>query len=93
MITALQFALLKISAENTCFGYKTYFSVINFSGAKTFLWNFGDGETSDEISPSHLYKKSGSYKVKLLIDTNADYETDIEIYPKPKSPKVIIKTQ
>ena len=65
------------------------FSLENFSGAKTFLWNFGDGETSTEISPSHLYKKSGSYKVKLLIDGNVEYETDIEIYPQPKFPKVI----
>jgi hypothetical protein len=81
----------KISAENFCFGSKTDFSVINFSGAKTFLWNFGDGETSDEISPSHLYKKSGSYKVKLLIDGKDEYETDIEIYPHPKSPKIIEK--
>jgi hypothetical protein len=79
----------KISAENSCFGDRTDFSVINFSGVKTFLWNFGDGETSTEISPSHLYKKSGSYKVKLLIDGKDEYETDIEIYPQPKSPKVI----
>ncbi|MBR4676832.1 MAG: PKD domain-containing protein [Bacteroidales bacterium] len=79
----------KISAENSCLGDRIDFSLENFSGVKTFLWNFGDGETSTEISPSHLYKKSGSYKVKLLIDGKDEYETDIEIYPHPKSPKVI----
>ena len=79
----------KILAENTCLSNSVDFSLENFSGVKTFLWNFGDGETSTEISPSHLYKKSGSYKVKLLIDGKDEYETDIEIYPQPKSPKII----
>lgn len=84
-----QTCIPKIIAENSCFGDKTDFSVINFSGVKTFLWNFGDGETSTEISPSHLYKKSGSYKVKLLLDNKDEYETKIEVYPHPKTPKVI----
>ncbi len=32
----------------------------------TFLWNFGDGQTSSAVNPSHTYAASGSYKVYLV---------------------------
>lgn len=42
---------------------------INFdntsNGATEFLWNFGDGQTSTESSPSHEYPVSGQYQVQL----------------------------
>lgn len=31
----------------------------------TYEWNFGDGKTSEEFSPSHSYSKTGNYTVKL----------------------------
>jgi gliding motility-associated-like protein len=40
----------------------------NFSiDAKTWLWEFGDGTTSTEYSPSHRYAKRGFYTVKLKV--------------------------
>lgn len=33
--------------------------------AETYLWDFGDGTTSEEASPDHKYISSGNYKVKL----------------------------
>jgi len=33
--------------------------------AETYLWDFGDGTTSDEISPEHKYYLSGNYTVTL----------------------------
>lgn len=33
----------------------------------SFEWNFGDGETSTEGAPFHVYKKDGTYTVNLLI--------------------------
>ncbi len=43
--------------------------LVNFanssSGAATFLWEFGDGQTSTEQSPSHTYAAPGSYAVTL----------------------------
>lgn len=32
------------------------------------LWNFGDGFTSDQISPSHVYSSAGNYTVLLVIN-------------------------
>lgn len=45
---------------------------VNFSSAScnagTFMWNFGDGETSDEENPQHTYDTPGFYTVTLMIE-------------------------
>ncbi|MDR2441581.1 MAG: outer membrane protein assembly factor BamD [Planctomycetaceae bacterium] len=33
------------------------------------IWYFGDGQTSDEPSPNHIYLKPGIYSVELVSDT------------------------
>ncbi len=33
----------------------------------TFNWDFGDGNTSNELSPSHIYESSGVYDISLEI--------------------------
>lgn len=33
--------------------------------ADSYEWDFGDGNTSDEVSPKHKYKSSGNYTVVL----------------------------
>lgn len=33
--------------------------------AETFLWDFGDGNTSEDINPTHRYVRSGKYTVVL----------------------------
>ena len=32
-----------------------------------FYWRFGDGETSDEIDPAHIYWSTGEYSAKLRV--------------------------
>jgi gliding motility-associated-like protein len=36
------------------------------SFASTYLWQFGDGETSTEFAPTHEYNATGDYKAKLI---------------------------
>jgi len=36
------------------------------TGGETFEWNFGDGSTSNEISPVHTYNDPGIYTVRLI---------------------------
>jgi gliding motility-associated-like protein len=51
----------------TCLGSTVNF--INTSTAQNFTsqWNFGDGTTSTQTSPSHAYANTGSYTVTLII--------------------------
>lgn len=34
-------------------------------GAVSYLWNFGDGNTSNEERPSHRYRSSGNFDIQL----------------------------
>lgn len=40
----------------------------------TYLWEFGDGTTSNAASPVHTYTKPGKYTIKLTVSN--DYGTD-----------------
>lgn len=36
-------------------------------GGKTYLWDLGDGTTSNAVHPDHVYKKQGTYSVILTV--------------------------
>lgn len=42
-------------------------SVPGGSGTTTYLWDFGDGNTSTTANPSHTYTATGNYTVTLLV--------------------------
>lgn len=43
-------------------------------GTATFYWNFGDGQSSSETNPSHLYSEPGVYNVNLVVSTSISLE-------------------
>jgi gliding motility-associated-like protein len=49
-----------------CAPYNAVFENIS-SGGQQFTWDFGDGATSTEVSPGHLYSVPGTYIVKLRV--------------------------
>ena len=55
------------------------------AGTATFTWNFGDGTSSEENNPTHLYEEPGAYTVKLVVVTSASLEI------KEKSQTIVIK--
>lgn len=55
-----------------CVPFEAQFT--NTSTAETgisYFWNFGDGSTSNEESPSHIYESAGNFPVTLTISTNS----------------------
>lgn len=58
--------------EGGCPGNPVHFYA---SAGEANLWDFGDGTTSDDIEPSHVYGDTGTYSV-MLIQTNGCGYTD-----------------
>lgn len=63
------------------------------TSAKTgsFVWDFGDGTTSNEANPVHKYSKAGTYSVKLTLDGVGYKEANLMIYD--IAPALTIDTQ
>jgi hypothetical protein len=55
------------------------------AGSYVSFWSFGDGASSKELAPVHLYKQPGVYTVNLVIITSASNEIN------EFSMKVIVK--
>jgi Zn-dependent metalloprotease len=53
-----------------CQPNKTVRFVSQSGNARSYLWNFGDGSTSNSMNPTHSYANTGMYTV-TLITTNA----------------------
>ncbi|HEY8389114.1 MAG TPA: PKD domain-containing protein, partial [Parasegetibacter sp.] len=48
-----------------CVPYTAVFENTSLAG-QTFEWHFGDGTTSTEVNPTHLYSTPGVYTVRLI---------------------------
>ena len=55
--------------ENTCNSVITHFEN-NSTNAESVIWDFGDGTTSEEYSPTHEYPVDGPYYVTLSVNNS-----------------------
>lgn len=56
--------------------------------ASTYLWDFGDGTTSNLQNPTHSYKGAGKYQVKLMVTNSCGTNSivrEIELSTSPKA--------
>ncbi|MFK7756146.1 MAG: PKD domain-containing protein [Flavobacteriales bacterium] len=51
----------------------------NFNGVLEYFWDFGDGQTSTQGSPSHEYTVPGTYDVSLSVSSNGGCSEDVEV--------------
>lgn len=58
-----------LTKPNADFSYSTTGLNVEFTNnsvmADTYEWDFGDGTSSNDLNPSHLYNSGGNYRVKL----------------------------
>ena len=66
------------------FNSEVSFSNSSINSVK-YRWNFGDGQTSSEDNPTHIFDKVGTNKIKLIAYNIAEcfdeYEANIEVAP------------
>ncbi len=80
------FSAISINVTNTCLNDSTTFSFTPNQSALSATWNFGDGNTSTAISPTHIYATVGTYTVSVQIVTAQGTTSTtrvITINPKP----------
>jgi PKD repeat protein len=76
MIAVPQTPIFTADTTKGCFPLNVTFTP-NTYRAVSWQWNFGDGNSSVEQIPSHIYQNSGNYNVSLTIttDNNCTYTT------------------
>ncbi|MDD3630116.1 MAG: M14 family zinc carboxypeptidase [Bacteroidales bacterium] len=62
---------------NTCTGIVNFINNSTTSVNSSFLWDFGDGTTSNESNPTHFYTQNGTYSVKLKVTSCAGEDSVI----------------
>ncbi len=89
LASAAPVASFVASPTSTCFGL-VEFTDSSQNIAQTWLWDFGDGNTSTEQNPVHQYESEGTYTVSLTVTNNVGEdsieEIDLIVYQTPESP-------
>jgi gliding motility-associated-like protein len=58
-----------LPSYSSCDGFTFNFTNLNTSPLnQTFLWSFGDGNTSTDPNPVHTYATAGVYTIKLVVN-------------------------
>lgn len=69
------------NATEVCDGVNTKFTNTTNSSCGNILyyqWNFGDGNSSSQVNPSHKYSADGSYKVQLIVTQKGGLKDTVE---------------
>ena len=87
-ISNLPVADFSASQANVCVGNSVSFTDLTTNSPTSWIWNFGDGSSSNLQNPTHTYLNPGTYTVSLTAtnangsntETKSDY---ITVYPDP----------
>ncbi len=92
LFTRLNAGIISTSPD-VCIGNLAYFKVQGVSGFNSITWEFGDGYTSNSNSPFHLYKITGTFKIKVTINlSSGGTQSDSMTLTVHELPKAILTT-
>lgn len=76
---------------NGCEDDRIFIFTNSSSGASNYIWDFGDGQSSTQANPQHIYSSPGNYCVKLIAE-NANgcrhlktQSSCITVHPSPQT--------
>jgi len=76
------------TSSNVCLGFVSSFTNTS-TGALTYKWDFGNGNTSTTTNPTYTYPTSGNYTVKLTATNSNGCSNSVSnsssVYPAPKA--------
>ncbi|MGK0316089.1 MAG: PKD repeat protein, partial [Saprospiraceae bacterium] len=61
--------------QDTLEDLRVHFFDLSYYDPEDYLWDFGDGNTSDELEPNHAYAEKGVYEVCLTVSNIYDTST------------------
>lgn len=84
----VQVGILPSAGFSQAIDYNTVDFTNTSTNSSTYLWDFGDGNTSQMISPSHSYDNGGNYTVMLIATNSCGNDTttfQLSVIGKPDS--------
>ncbi len=83
-------AMFKLSENYTCTGEIQFFD-ISQNPTTEWFWEFGDGNTSIEQNPSHIYTQNGLFTVKLKVKNSFGQDSisinEVILVQRPAAPQ------
>ena len=80
------------SINRACEGVEVAFELSGVERQMNFLWNFGDGHFSSELTPTHTFDEPGTYDVTLSVRPSGEgsintrtIQNMITVLPKPEA--------
>jgi PKD repeat protein len=80
------FSQFSYSSNTACLGNNISFADNSTNVPTQWLWNFGDGTTSNEQNPTHVFNSTGTFNITLTASNtagNSSSTQQIEIFPNP----------
>ena len=89
------FFILKFEYKNVCLGDATEFKILGDVPPDTVEWDFGDGQTSNDLAPLHTYQFPGDYTVSLTKFFNGfpsdPITKELTIFDAPSVPQSLVE--
>lgn len=85
-ITIGSFATGFTAPDSVCINTRVDFKNTSSQIPKLVRWNFGDGTTSNSLNPSHTYRRTGSFSVKVINEYEECIDSAIKtitVVPRP----------